>query len=224
MDFDSVDAWVFDLDNTLYPATASLFPQIDRRMKLYIAQALGLEPDQAFRLQKQYYREYGTTLRGLMLRHGLEPEPFLEFVHAVDHSVLSPNPALDAALARLPGRKLVFTNGSERHAIEVLAHLGIAAHFEAIFDIRAGGYIPKPDPKSYAQMVRHHAIDPRTAAMFEDSAENLIPAAALGMTTVWVRHPSVAQSDWCAPEPADISHCHHITGDLVAWLGQAIPD
>ncbi|MFN3076739.1 MAG: pyrimidine 5'-nucleotidase [Alphaproteobacteria bacterium] len=217
-DFRDMDAWVFDLDNTLYPASANLFPQIDQRMKEYIAKALGLDVAQAFLLQKQYYHEYGTTLRGLMLRHGLDPDPFLEYVHAVNHDVLGPDPALGQALARLPGRRLVYTNGSEHHAVQVLARLGIERYFEAIFDIRAAGYIPKPDPESYERMVRRLSVRPRSAVMFEDSAANLLPAAKMGMTTVWVKPDPAGGEQWSAPAPADTSHCHHVTDNLVDWL------
>lgn len=214
-----LEAWVFDLDNTLYPSSCSLFPQIDVRMKQFIAERLGLGHDEAFRLQKRYYREFGTTLRGLMLVNGIEPDAFLDFVHAIDCSVLSPCDRLDAALTALPGRKLVFTNGTERHAANVLERLRLAHHFEGIFDIRAAQYVPKPQPETYDLMVRRHGIDARAAAMFEDIPRNLRPAAAIGMTTVWVRedcHPDARLVTVAADE--DLSHVHHITPDLAGWL------
>lgn len=210
---------MFDLDNTLYPATCSLFPQIDVRMRQFIAERLGLGLDEAFRLQKRYYREFGTTLRGLMLRDGIEPDAFLDYVHAIDCSVLRPCRRLDAALGRLEGRKLIFTNGSERHARNVLERLEIAHHFEGIFDIRAAKYVPKPDPETYDVMVRRFGIDARGAAMFEDIPRNLKPAAAIGMTTVWVRepdHPDAALVTVAADE--DLSHVHFVTDDLAGWL------
>lgn len=213
-----VESWVFDLDNTLYPASCSLFPQIDLRMRRFIADALHLGLDEAFALQKRYYHQYGTTLRGLMLLHGIEPEAFLAYVHDIDHSCLLPSPALDAALAALPGRKLVFTNGSEKHAINVLERLGLTRHFEAIFDIRASHYIPKPNAEAYAGLLERHALRPDRAAMFEDLQVNLIPAAAIGMTTVWVREEG--HSHWTTEVPADLSHVHHITHDLAAWLSR----
>lgn len=214
-----VDSWVFDLDNTLYSASSSLFPQIDVRMRRFIAERLGLSLDEAFQLQKRYYREFGTTLRGLMLVHHMEPAAFLDYVHDIDHSVLSAAPALDAALARLPGRKLIFTNGSERHAERVMERLGIARHFEGVFDIAAADYVPKPQPESYQAMVARFALDPRRAAMVEDIHRNLRPAAAIGMTTVWVDeagHPDAAVVGRAVD--ADLSHVHHRTDDLVAWL------
>jgi putative hydrolase of the HAD superfamily len=211
-----VAAWVFDLDNTLYPAASSLFPQIDRRMRSFIAERLKLEDEAAHRLQKDYYRRFGTTLRGLMLNHGIEPGAFLTYVHDIDHGVLAPWPALDAALGALPGRKLVFTNGSEGHAARVLDRLGIARHFEAVFDIVAADYVPKPEIETYRRMVERHRIDPRGAAMVEDLQRNLIPAAALGMSTVWVRQADHPDAD--GADGTDLSHVHHVTDDLPAWL------
>jgi putative hydrolase of the HAD superfamily len=214
-----IDAWVFDLDNTLYPASANLFAQIDVRIKAFIAEALKVDPDEAFVLQKKYYREFGTSLRGLMLNHGVEPDAFLDYVHDIDHAVLAPNPALNAALKALPGRKLVYTNGSTYHAEQTLIRLGIAAHFAEIFDIRASRYIPKPDPGAFADFIAKHVIAPERAAMFEDLPRNLKPAVDLGMTGVWVRHPETRLFD-----NEDTSHCHFVTDDLTAWLTDTAKD
>lgn len=208
-----VDAWVFDLDNTLYPASANLFAQIDVRIKAFIAKALNMGPDEAFALQKKYYHDHGTSLRGLMLNHGVSPDDFLDYVHDIDHSILAPNPALEAAIAALPGRKLVYTNGSTYHAEQTLIRLGIAAHFSEIFDIRASRYIPKPDPAAYAEFIAKHVIAADRAAMFEDLPRNLKPAVDLGMMGVWVRHPETRLF-----ENEDTSHCHYVTDDLTAWL------
>ncbi|RAU22863.1 pyrimidine 5'-nucleotidase [Paramagnetospirillum kuznetsovii] len=221
-DLSRVETWVFDLDNTLYPASSSLFPQIDIRMRRFIAERLGLSLDEAFTLQKRYYREFGTTLRGLMLVHKIEPDAFLSFVHDIDCTVLDAAPRLDAALARLQGRKLIFTNGSERHAENVLARLGIARHFEGIFDIRAAAFVPKPQPECYKMMVERHAVDPRAALMVEDIHRNLAPAAAIGMTTLWVREDGHPDSAVLKQDDADLSHVHHITDDLTRWL-EAVP-
>jgi putative hydrolase of the HAD superfamily len=207
------ETWVFDLDNTLYPASCNLFAQVDRRIGEFIAKTLDVGFDEAFRLQKQYFREYGTTLHGLMKNHGLAPDDFLDYVHQIDVTPLPPDPALDAALGRLPGRKIVFTNGSHRHAENVLARLGIGHRFEAIFDIVAADYVPKPDPFTYDVMVRRHWIDPRGAVMVEDIPKNLLPAHDMGMTTVLVR----GHAEW-AQDGADGDHIHHVTDDLVAWL------
>ncbi len=209
----NAEAWVFDLDNTLYPASSNLFAQIDERMRSYIADFLGLELDEAERLQKRYFRQYGTTLRGLMNRHGMDPRPFLDHVHAVDLSPVPPDPALEAALARLRGRKLIFTNATADHAENIMARLGVGHHFEAIFDIVAAGYLPKPEPKVYRTLVKRHRLDPPKTVMIEDISRNLEPAAALGMTTVWVR----SANPWAA-EGAEGDHIHHVTDDMVAWL------
>lgn len=220
-DLSHVESWVFDLDNTLYPASSSLFPQIDVRMRRFIADRLHLSLDEAYALQKRYYREFGTTLRGLMLVHGIEPDAFLAFVHDIDCTVLGAAPRLDAALTRLEGRKLIFTNGSERHAENVLARLGLARHFEGIFDIRAANFVPKPQIESYRAMADRHGIDPRGALMVEDLHRNLRPAARLGMTTLWVREDGHPDAEVLGGDGDDLSHVHHITDDLAAWLERA---
>lgn len=212
-DFAGIDVWVFDLDNTLYPASTNLFAQIDVRMKTYIAKLLNMSVDDAFKLQKQYFHKYGTSLRGLTLHHGIDPDAFLDYVHDIDHSVLNADPRLDAVLAALPGRKLIYTNGSAYHAESTVKRLGVAHHFSDIFDIRAGDYIPKPDPAGYAALIAKHAVTPTKAVMFEDSHKNLGPAAALGMKTVWVRHEGMPAS-----EGEDLTHCHYVTDDLLTWL------
>jgi len=212
-DLAHINAWIFDLDNTLYPASANLFAQIDKRMKAFIANALNMTPEDAFVLQKQYYHKHGTTLRGLMINHDVDPNAFLDYVHDIDHSVLSADAKLDQALRVLPGRKFIYTNGSAYHARSVMERLGVAHHFASVYDIHASNYIPKPDPAPYVEMVTKHTIDPSRAVMFEDSHHNLKPAADMGMTTVWVRH---AESR-VAPDD-DLSHCHYTTEDLVGWL------
>lgn len=218
-----VDTWLFDLDNTLYPATSSLFPQIDRRMKAFIADFLDMPEAEAFVLQKAYYHKYGTTLRGLMLEHGLEPDTFLDYVHDIDHAVLEYDRALDDALGALPGRKLVFTNGSARHAERVLDRLALSRHFSGIFDIKAADYIPKPRPETYRKMVETFGIDATRTAFFEDSVLNLRPAADIGMTTVLVRAgPDHAPRHEAPGTPEDLRHCDHVTDDLASWLRDAI--
>lgn len=207
------EAWVFDLDNTLYPASCALFDRIDERMKAWIADFLGVDHEEAFRVQKLYFREYGTTLRGLMERHGVDPEPYLAYVHDIDVSAVTPNPRLQKALAGLPGRKLVFTNGSVRHAQRVMDRLGVTHLFEAVFDIAAGDYVPKPDPAIYRLMLKEHDVDPATGVMVEDMARNLEPAAALGMTTVWVD----AGTPW-SREGSDAPYVHYAAADLTDWL------
>jgi len=208
-----VEAWVFDLDNTLYPAGSNLFQQISTRMGEFIMTLLGLDADAAKRVQKRLFTQYGTTMRGLMTEHAIDPHEFMAHVHDIDLSIIAPAPALDVALAGLSGRKLVFTNGSVRHAERVLERLGIAHHFELLFDIAAADFLPKPDPTGYRRLVEHHGVVPARSAMVEDMARNLEPAAALGMLTLWVRSPL----DW-AKEGADQPYVHYQTDDLTQWL------
>jgi putative hydrolase of the HAD superfamily len=210
------ETWVFDLDNTLYPASSSLFPQIHTRMGLFIAETLKVDAKTADTLQRKYYREHGTTLRGLMLAHQIEPDAFLSYVHEIDCSVLPAAPRLDAALSRIPGRKLVFTNGSLRHAENVLNHLGLSHHFHGMFDIKAANYIPKPAIETYHLMIEQFNFDPTKAVMFEDLAHNLKAASELGMTTVWVKEEGHSFAE--GPEPEDVSYIDHVTNDLAGWI------
>lgn len=208
--------WVFDLDNTLYPAACDLFSQVDRRMAAFIALHLGLDDGQARQLQKRYFRDHGTTLRGLMIDHHIDPQVYLSYVHDIDVTVIDPSPTLDAALAGLPGRKVIFTNGSTGHAANVMGRLGVAHHFDAVFDIAAGEYVPKPDIRTYHAMLERLGIVPGRAVMFDDIPANLEPASALGMTTVWVR----TDTEYARiGEVGD--HVDHIADDLVAWLQSA---
>ena len=208
--------WLFDLDNTLYPSSCRLFDQVDRRMGEFVQMALGLDdPTEARRLQKKYLREHGTTLRGLMDNHGVAPDDYLAYVHAIDLSPVAPNPALDTALAALPGRKLIFTNGSQAHAAGVLDRLGVARHFEAVFDIADAAYRPKPDRYAYETVMRRHTLTPETTVFLDDMPRNLEPAAALGMTTVWV----VTDSEWSRLDnTGEEPFVHHRTDDLTGWL------
>ncbi|NJL07150.1 MAG: pyrimidine 5'-nucleotidase [Methylacidiphilales bacterium] len=218
--FSAVETWVFDLDNTLYPAHLDLWSQIDQRMKEYIARFLGLSHDEAFRLQKDYYRRFGTSMRGLMIHHGIDPEDFLSYVHDIDHSPLEPDPRLGAALETLPGRKLILTNGSVAHAEAVTKRLGLDHHFEGVFDIIAADFIPKPSPETYARFLDRHGIDPGRAAMFEDLARNLEVPHALGMTTVLVTPDATREIEreaWELEGHAD-PHIDHVTDDLAGFL------
>jgi putative hydrolase of the HAD superfamily len=223
--FDHIETWVFDLDNTLYPHEVNLWQQVDERIRDYIARFLGVGREEAYRLQKDYYRRYGTSLRGLMIEHGLDPDHFLDFVHAIDHSPLEPNPALGAAIENLKGRKLILTNGTRKHADAVMQRLAIDRHFEAIFDIVAAELEPKPLPQTYDRFLNAHGVDPASAAMFEDLARNLAVPHALGMTTVLVVPAGtreVFRDDWELAgrnEP----HVDHVTDDLVGFLESLAP-
>ena len=218
--FDQVETWVFDLDNTLYPHHLNLWQQVDERIRSYVADFLKVSKDEAFRLQKDYYKRYGTTMRGLMAEHGMQPDDYLEYVHQIDHSPLEPNPALGAALEKLAGRKLILTNGTRKHADAVMRRLEIHHHFEDVFDIAAADLEPKPLPKVYKRFLARHAVDPTKAAMFEDLARNLEVPHALGMTTVLVvpeGQRDVFREDW-ELEGRDDLHVDYATDNLTGFL------
>jgi putative hydrolase of the HAD superfamily len=218
--FDAVETWVFDLDNTLYPHHLNLWQQVDERIRNYIADFLKVPHEEAFRLQKDYYKRYGTSMRGLMTEHGMAPDDFLDFVHQIDHSPLEPNPALGEAIEKLAGRKLVLTNGTRNHADAVLERLALGSHFDDVFDIVAAELDPKPSPQTYDRFLARHGVDPTRAAMFEDLARNLAVPHALGMTTVLVVPEGtreVFREDW-ELEGRDAPHVDHVTDDLVAFL------
>ncbi len=208
-----IDSWVFDLDNTLYPAESDIFPQIDARMCRYIERELGLPSDEARRLQKEYFHRYGTTLRGLMLHHGSDPLVFLDYVHDIDFSVIPEAPCLARALSRLPGRKFIFTNGSASYADKLLAQLGLRESFSGVFDIILADYQPKPDPQPYRRLLKLYDIDPSRSIFFEDIPRNLAPASDLGMMTVWVRNHIHAVG-----EQAEGQRIDHITDNLTGWI------
>ncbi|RVT41746.1 pyrimidine 5'-nucleotidase [Sphingobium algorifonticola] len=191
-DLAHIDCWIFDLDNTLYPAKADLFGLIDIKMGEYIQALLGCDPAEARRVQKAYFLEHGTTLAGLMRDHGTDPHDFLDYVHDISLDRIVADHALIDHIAALPGRRLIFTNGDAAYARRVLDRLGLSDAFEMIHDIHACAYVPKPDPAGYAALCTRHDIDPGRAIFFEDMARNLRPAKALGMTTVWVNNGSEA--------------------------------
>ena len=218
--FDHVETWVFDLDNTLYPHHLNLWQQVDARIRDFVANWLKISPEEAFRIQKDYYKRYGTTMRGMMTEHGVHADDYLAYVHAIDHSPLLPNPAMGDAIERLPGRKLILTNGSTAHAGKVLERLGIGHHFEAVFDIIAADLEPKPAPQTYRRFLDRHGVDPARAAMFEDLARNLTVPHQLGMTTVLVvpdDSQDVVREDW-ELEGRDAAHVDHVTDDLTGFL------
>ena len=222
--FVHVDTWVFDLDNTLYPHHVNLWQQVDERIRDYIAGFLNIPRDEAFRVQKDYYKRYGTSMRGLMTEHGMEADDFLDFVHQIDHSPLEPNEALGRAIEKLPGRKLILTNGTRAHADAVLARLELDHHFDDVFDIAAAALEPKPSPQIYARFLAAHAVDPTRAAMFEDLARNLTVPHSLGMTTILVVPDAtreVFREDW-ELEGRDAPHVDHVTDNLAAFLHRVI--
>src|SRR4029077_14774037 len=218
--FGGVETWVFDLDNTLYPHHLNLWQQVDDRIRTYIADFLKVPHDQAFRIQKDFYKRYGTTMRGLMTEHRMKPDDYLEFVHQIDHSPLEPNPALGAAIEKLPGRKLILTNGTRKHADAVMRRLDIHMHFEDVFGINEANLEPKPLPQTYDRFLKAHGVDPAKAAMFEDLARNLAVPHSLGMTTVLVvpeGSREVFREAW-EMEGRDADHVDHVTDDLAGFL------
>ena len=222
--FTPVEAWIFDLDNTLYPRHTNLFAQVDRRIREYVERLLSVDPEEAHRVQKDYYRRYGTTLRGLMEEHGIAPDEFLAYVHDIDHSVVEPDPVLASAIERLPGRKFILTNGSRAHAEKVAEKLGFTDHFEDIFDIVRSELLPKPARRTYDRFVAATGVIPARTAMFEDLSRNLEVPSSLGMKTVLVV-PSgtreVFQDDW-EMEGRDAPHVDYLTDDLGAFLGEVL--
>ncbi|MEM8788556.1 MAG: pyrimidine 5'-nucleotidase [Pseudomonadota bacterium] len=205
--FTETRTWVFDLDNTLYPATADLFPQIEARIGAFIQNALGLDAQRAADLRHRYWLTHGTTLAGLTQNHGIAPEAFLHEVHDIDLSDIGPDPALTAGLAALPGRRVVFTNGSRAHAHRVTRARGIADLFDAVYGIEDAGFVPKPQAPAFDAVFTAEGLEPRTAAMFEDEPRNLVEPHRRGLRTVHV-----------APSPAPAPHIDHGTDDLAGFL------
>jgi len=212
-DLSHVDQWVFDLDNTLYPIECEYMLLIEGRMTDFVMRQTGLDREAARALQKSYYHEHGTTLAGLMANHGVDPQAFLDEVHEVSMDRLTPDPELRAAIERLPGRRLVFTNGGSRHAERVLDRLNLNDLFEDTFHLEAADFVPKPNLATYESLITRHAVDPRRAAFFEDSEKNLKPAFDLGMTTVLVGPKAEAST-------ADF--VHHRTRHLTPFLNASI--
>lgn len=217
--FETTKTWVFDLDNTLYPPECDLFAQIDERMGAFISEFLGMDRTEARKVQKRYFVEHGTTLNGLMTVHDLEPEVFLDFVHDIDHSPVEGNDRLDGALSELPGRKIIFTNGTVSHADRVLTRLGVGHHFSSIYDIVSTGYRPKPYRDAYKSMLESEDLLPDEATMFEDISRNLEVPHELGMNTVLVKssgsHPD---EEFGLIGSGEEEHIHHVTSDLPGFL------
>lgn len=216
------DAWVFDLDNTLYPAECDLFAQIDVAMTRYVSHLLGVEREEALKVQKQYYLEHGTTLAGLMARHSADPHHFLEAVHDIDYSPIQPDPELGALLSALPGRRFVLTNGSRGHAERVVARLGVDGLFQDLFAIEDMNFAPKPNPQAFRLLIERHAFDPADAIFFDDLPRNVAAAKALGFTSVLVQ----SDKDWShEPEGArpaglggPVEGADHVCHGLKAFL------
>jgi len=210
---DDIDHWIFDLDNVLYPAKCDLFALIDVRMGDYVARLLDCDLTEARAVQKQYFFDHGTTLSGLMIHHDVDPRDFLDYVHDIDMSRLEPAPRLREAIEKLPGEKLVFTNGDKDYAKRVLQSRGLDGLFDQLHDIHASNLVPKPEEAAYHAMIAKTGIDPARAVFVEDMAKNLNPAKTLGMATIWVNTGAA----WgAAGHSAD--HIDLEIGDLERWL------
>lgn len=224
--FAHVDVWVFDLDNTLYPPDSDLWPKIDQRITLFLAEMFGIDGLSARALQKYYYERYGTTLKGLVEEQKVSADDFLAFVHDIDRSSVKPDHSLAAAIGKLPGRKLILTNGSRQHALATARSLGLDKAFEDVFDIVAANLVPKPEAVTYETFFAKHHVDPTRAAMFEDYPKNLIVPHRRGMATTLV-----------APRPGQLDHrgdfrdeeargpqVDYVTHDLTGFLEAITPD
>lgn len=222
--FAHITDWVFDLDNTLYPHHSNLFAQIDVKMTSYVQDLLKLPREEARKLQKELYLEYGTTLNGLMERHNIDPDEFLRIVHDIDYSWVQPNPKLGQAIKALPGRKFIFTNGDRGHAERTARQLGVLDEFDDIFDIVAAGLLPKPARATYDRFVDLHAIAGPNAAMFEDLARNLVVPKMLGMTTVLIvpNNFEPTFSEIWERDPALTDEVDFVTDDLTAFLSAIV--
>ena len=218
--FAHIQDWVFDLDNTLYPHHSNLFSQIDVKMTSYVSELLRLPRDEARKLQKELYLEYGTTLSGLMQRHNIDSDDFLQKVHDIDYSWLVPDPVLGLAIKALPGRKFIFTNGNRNHAERTARQLGILDHFDDIFDIVAAGLTPKPAPETYDRFLTLYDIVGPNAVMFEDLARNLVVPKALGMSTVLIvpNNFEPTFSEIWERDPAFDDAVDYVTDDLAGFL------
>jgi putative hydrolase of the HAD superfamily len=218
--FAHIRDWVFDLDNTLYPHHTNLFSQIDVKMTSYVSDLLSMPREEARKLQKELYLEYGTTLAGLMERHRIDSDDFLQKVHDIDYSWLVPDPVLGVAIKALPGRKFIFTNGNRGHAERTAARLGILEHFDDIFDIVAAGLTPKPAPQTYDRFLDLYRIVGKDAVMFEDLARNLVVPKTLGMTTVLLvpRNFEPTFSEIWERDPAFDDAVDYVTDDLAGFL------
>lgn len=225
-EFNHVTEWVFDLDNTLYPRHTDLFSQIDRKMTTYVSDLLRLPPEEARKVQKDYYRDYGTTLNGLMTIHGIDANDFLEKVHDIDYSWVSPDPDLGQAIRALPGRKFIFTNGDVGHAERTATALGILDHFDEIFDILAADLLPKPAARTYERFLSLHRINSGEAAMFEDLPRNLTVPKSLGMRTVLIvpRNFEEAMGETWEREGQDDAHIEYVTDDLSGFLNHFLAE
>ena len=183
---EKINTWIFDLDNTLYSADSGIFQQVHRLMGEFISKNLNMDMPEAKKLQSKYYKQHGTTLRGLMDNHGIDPDHFLDEVHRLDYSIVGSNKILNEELHKLQGRKIIYTNANKKHVIDVLDRINLTNFFDEIFDIKMANYIPKPELRPYEQIIDLFNIEPKSSAMFDDIAKNLVPAKKVNFTSVWI--------------------------------------
>ena len=183
---DKIDTWIFDLDNTLYSADSGIFQQVHDLMSKFVSKHLNVEIKKAKEIQRKYYKQHGTTLRGMMDNHGVDPEYFLKEVHKLDYSIVDSNKKLNEELKKLKGRKIIYTNANLQHTLDVLDRIELSDFFDYIFDIKMANYIPKPDLQPYEQIIKDCNLNPSTSAMFDDIAKNLVPAKKVGFTSIWI--------------------------------------
>ena len=186
--FQLIKYWLFDLDNTLYSAKTKVFDQVEKRMTQYVSNKLDVGMDKAKKIQKDYFHEYNTTLNGMIKNHKINANEFLEFVHDIDINFLKKDLKLSEELKKLDGKKMIFTNGPKKHALNISQKIGIDQHFDGIFDIIDSNFIPKPNMEPYKKLIEKHKIDPNLCVFVEDIARNLKPAHEMGMTTVWIEN------------------------------------
>ena len=184
----SIKFWIFDLDNTLYSGKTKVFEQVDKKMSKYISEKLKVSVTEAKKIQKNYFHEYNTTLNGMIKNHKIDVNEFLEFVHDINIDFLKKDPALSEELKKLDGKKIIYTNGSRKHALNVTQRIGIDQYFDDVFDIVDSEFVPKPSIDSYKKLVEKHKIDPNLSAFVEDIARNLKPAYEMGMKTIWIEN------------------------------------
>ena len=211
----NIDTWIFDLDNTLYSADSGIFQQVHKLMGKFIVEHLKVDINKAKNIQRRYYKQHGTTLRGLMDNHGIEPDSFLAEVHKLDYSIVSPNLKLAKNLENLNGKKFIFTNANKKHADIILDKLKITNLFEGIFDIKMANYIPKPEIQTYEKLIETYNINPNKTIMFDDIAKNLVPASKMGFITVWI---DVGHENFSDDITSSKKYLDHQTKDLSNWL------
>jgi len=211
--FKTIKCWIFDLDNTLYSGKTRVFEQVDKKMSEYISKKLNISTDEAKKIQKNYFHEYNTTLNGMIKNHEIDPDEFLEYVHDIDIDFLKKDLKLEEEIKKLDGKKIIFTNGSRKHAINVTKRIGIDQYFDDIFDIVNSDFIPKPSIEPYKKLVEKHKIDPNLCVFVEDIARNLKPAYEMGMKTVWIEN----DEPW-ASKFSDSNFINYKTNNLSEFL------